>query len=589
MSLLSPIWLWSLLALPLLAALYFLKVRPRRKPTNAYFLWQQIFQQKSSSAFFRRLRDLWSLLLMLLAFALLAFALSNPQIDSENDRDIIIVIDSSASMQALEGGRSLLDRAKDEATDLVRALNGTRQAAVAALDSRLTFQSHLSTHPRQLLEAIDAIRPSDRSLNADAMRQLGAIVAAEDSPYRVVFLTDGRHSLESYPEGIEALVLQSARLENSGFVAADLQWVPGRPGVASFYCRIFNSGENAAAVDLELVHASTGVIGKFASLSVPPGEALEQVYELVGVEPGAWEANLIVDDALALDNSLTLGLNPRQPILVGVAADNRWFFENSVQAFARAGDILRVAEEGGSLRLSEGGISEEVPMRVAFKPEGDSVFWSDLGEPLPSVVAETLIPEHPILQHVELDDFNFPGASDLKAPPGSVVLMATEEGVPLIYKAFRDGQQAVVMNFDPAQADFFLSPWFPVLIHAAALHLTNRETELAPVYPTGDAVNLPGEPDVVWQITGPDGLTEPLAGGQALRLETAGTYELESEDDRWVLGAGLLSKVDTNLKASEETELVTLASGWPIAIWLLLLGLLILTVESVLYHRRKVG
>jgi len=526
---------------------------------------------------------------MLLAFALLAFALSNPQIDSEDDRDIIIVIDSSASMQAMEGGRSLLDRAKEDAIDLVRALNGTRQAAVAALDSRLTFQSHLSTHPRQLLEAIDAIRVSDRPLNADAMRQLGGIVAAEDSPYRVVFLTDGRHSLESYPEGIEPLVLETARLANAGFVAADLQWVPGRPGVASFYCRIFNSGESAAEVDLELLHTTSGVIGKFASLSLPPGESLEQVYELVGVEPGAWEANLIVEDALALDNSLTLGLNPRQPLLVGIEGDNRWFFENCVRAFARAGDILRVAQEGGALRLSEGRVSEQVPMRVAFKPEGDSVFWSELGGPLVSVLPETLIPEHPILRHVELDDFSFPGARDLKAPRGSVVLMATEQGVPLIYKAFREGRQAIVMNFDPAQADFFLSPWFPVLVHASALHLANRETELAPVYSTGYAVNLPGESDLVWEVGGPDGLNQQLTGGQSLHFDSAGVYELEGEDGRWVLGAGLLSKVDTNLKASQETELVTLASGWPIAIWLLLLGLVILTAESVLYHRRKVG
>ncbi len=589
MSLLSPIWLWSLLALPLLAALYFLKVRPRRKPTNTYFLWQRIFQQKSSSAFFRRLRDLWSLLLMLLAFLLLAFALSNPRIDSEDERDLIIVIDTSASMQAMAGGRSQLERARQEAADLVKALNGTRQAAVAALDSRLTFHSHLSTHPRQLLEAIDSIRASDRALNPDAMRQVGGIVAAEDSPYRVVFLTDERHPLERYPEGVEARVLPADRLANCGFVAADLQWLPGRPDVASFYCRIFNSGEAPATLDFELVQPATGAIGKYASLTVPAGGSLEQIYELVGVEAGEWQANLLVDDALALDNSLTLGLNPRQPLLVGIEAGNPWFFENCVRAFARAGDILRVAQTGGALRISAGPVSGPAPMRIVFKPEGESVFWSGLGEPLPPVLAETLIPEHPILQHVELDGFGFSGARQLTAPAGSVVLMATEQGVPLIYKAFRDGRQAVVLNFDPARDDFFLSPWFPVLVHAAALHLANRETEFAPVYPTGYAVQLPGEPAATWQVTDPGGVTRQSAGGEALRLETAGTYQLESEDARWILGAGLLSQVDTDLRGSEATELAAIASGWPIAIWLLVLGLLLLIAESVLYHRRKVG
>ncbi|MGB0744737.1 MAG: BatA domain-containing protein, partial [Opitutales bacterium] len=486
MTLLSPMWLLSLLALPLLAALYLLKVRPQRKPTNAYFLWQQIFEQKTTSALFRRLRDFLSLLLMLLAFALLALALADPQFKSEDERDLIIVIDSSASMQAIENGRSLLDHAKDEAVDMIRALNGSRQAAIASLDTRLNFQTHLSSHPRELLLAIESVAASDRVLSADAMRQLGAVVATEDSPYRVLFLTDSRHGLESYPDGVEVLSLETEKLPNLGFVAADMQWLPGRSGEASFYCRIINSGSTEAEIDFELVHQSSGAIGKFTSFKIPAGGAIEQVYELAGIEAGVWLAQLIVEDALELDNSLYLGLNPRQPLMVGIDAENSWFFQNCVQAFARAGGILRVANQGGDLRLSEGVIATNAPMRVIFRPEGESKFWSGLGEPLASVVPEVLIPEHPVIEHTELDGFSYANARSLTAPPGSVVLVATEQGVPLIYKASADGEQAVVFNFDPAKEDFFLSPWFPVIVHSAALHLAGRESEFSPVYATGE-------------------------------------------------------------------------------------------------------
>ena len=66
MTFLQPAMLWSLLVLLPLAAIYFLKVRPRRKPTTAFFLWEKIFQEKRASSLFQRLRDAWSLLLMLL-------------------------------------------------------------------------------------------------------------------------------------------------------------------------------------------------------------------------------------------------------------------------------------------------------------------------------------------------------------------------------------------------------------------------------------------------------------------------------------------------------------------------------------------
>ncbi len=49
MSLLAPAFLWTLAALAPLAAIYFLKVRPRKKPVTAFFLWQKIFTEKKAS------------------------------------------------------------------------------------------------------------------------------------------------------------------------------------------------------------------------------------------------------------------------------------------------------------------------------------------------------------------------------------------------------------------------------------------------------------------------------------------------------------------------------------------------------------
>ena len=86
MSFLAPAFLWGLAALAPLAAIYFLKVRPRRKPTNAYFLWQRILNQKQTSALFRRLRDVLSLLLLAIATVAIVLAMARPRVEQSDER-----------------------------------------------------------------------------------------------------------------------------------------------------------------------------------------------------------------------------------------------------------------------------------------------------------------------------------------------------------------------------------------------------------------------------------------------------------------------------------------------------------------------
>ncbi len=95
MSFLSPAMLWSLMVLVPLAAIYFLKVRPRRRPTTAYFLWEKIFQERRTSRLLHRLRDVWSLVLMLLAATAVCLAMARPEWIDER-QDLLILVDHSA-------------------------------------------------------------------------------------------------------------------------------------------------------------------------------------------------------------------------------------------------------------------------------------------------------------------------------------------------------------------------------------------------------------------------------------------------------------------------------------------------------------
>ena len=100
--------LWALAGIIPLAAVYLLKIKPRRQPTTALFLWQQILTQRKSSTLFQRLRHLLSLLLMLLAFVGMVMMMARPQFGELSHQDLLIVVDRSGSMNSMDQGSSRL-------------------------------------------------------------------------------------------------------------------------------------------------------------------------------------------------------------------------------------------------------------------------------------------------------------------------------------------------------------------------------------------------------------------------------------------------------------------------------------------------
>lgn len=117
----------ALSTIPPLVALYFLRLRRTRRVVSSTMLWKRATQDLRANAPFQRLRFSLLLLLQLLALALLAFAIAQPQIemgDSQAKR-IVFLIDRSGSMNVNDasGDRSRLEEAKQLAENRVRALN----------------------------------------------------------------------------------------------------------------------------------------------------------------------------------------------------------------------------------------------------------------------------------------------------------------------------------------------------------------------------------------------------------------------------------------------------------------------------------
>ncbi|MCB1226445.1 MAG: VWA domain-containing protein [Verrucomicrobiales bacterium] len=608
MTFLSPAFLWSLALLLPLAALFLIRVKPRARPTTAYFLWERLKPENRPSHLLRRLRDLFSLLLLAAAVTAAALGLADPRGEDEADtRPLLLVIDQSASMQRrLADGRTLLDHASEAAAGWIRALRGGRQAALMSVDSDLHQQARLTAHPPELLRALDQVQPGGLPLDEAVLAEFAeTALASEES--RVLFFTDAAKN-PSLPEGLECIAVGPAgeRPGNAGLVAADLAPSLTLNGAATLLARLVHDFPQAVTGRLELSRrdeAGGESLIRVLPLRLEPGQPRRLVEEVPEAEPGRWVLRWRPDagaDALALDDAVDLVLPAPRPVRVAVTGVEPFFAQQAVRAFASERGTLQVVTDAAQadVILSIGELAAEPapgPARLIFRPEGDSPWWAEApGAELDTPLPLLLEPEHPLLRFLDAASWDFRGARHLRPPAGSLVL-ARQEGdeTPLIYLARRDGSRVAVVNLDPVASGFYLSPAFPVLVRNAALALAGRDETLPPQLRLGQRLvlptEIPGEADR-WTLETPAGAVKARAGA-VVRVHDAGFYALPEAD--WTAGAALLAAGESiSVGAAEKGALSPQPAGLggrPWAWWLGLLAVGVITLESMLYHRRRVG
>ena len=528
-----------------------------------------------------------------------------------DNRDVLVVIDRSVSMSAdadaSAPGRSRFEEAVERARGLVRAASGSRRVALATADDRLRFASFLTDRPRRLREALDGLTPSELPNAPAALAALGDVAGlAGDGGLRVVLLTDGVGAVEP-PEGVEVLRIGEAATPNLGLTAADLVATGG--GQAALLFAAANAGPEPVEAELTLAPAAPEDAPplKLLPLTLAPGENPARLSGVLA-PPGRYRLTLRradgqthdKHDALAADDEAFLSLAAPRPLRVAVSASDRYFFETAVNAFARTGDAVALAAPGepADLRIARGVADADPdapPLTVLFAPTGPGPGVAAAGKPLPAPLPQAAIPDHPVLRFLPVESLPFAGAAGAQAAPGSAVLVADAgSGTPLLWQ-HRDadaGRTTLVVNLDPAAADFVLSPFFPVLVQSAAAYLGGRDAPPPATFATGDLAPLPGlRPGETARVRLAGSGRPELETDQPVRLDAAGFSEVVTPAGTWDLPASALHRDESLLAPPEEPDApeVVLAGGHPPWVWLTTLALLVVVAEELLYHRRKVG
>jgi Ca-activated chloride channel family protein len=191
---------------------YIIKMRRRRFEVPFSHLWKRVLEQKDANALWKQLKRLLSLLLILIILGIVLLAALDPTLGAidRKARSVVILMDASASMKAMDGNdehtESRLAAAQAEARKLIDSMGGGDVAMIMKVDGQATPMSRFTSDGPMLTKIVGEIEASDTP--ADLVRALGAAADAlrdRKNPL-IVLISDG-----AYPEQQLGLVTWGAR------------------------------------------------------------------------------------------------------------------------------------------------------------------------------------------------------------------------------------------------------------------------------------------------------------------------------------------------------------------------------------------
>ena len=191
-----------------LTLLYLLKLRRRRIEVPFSPLWSKVLMNREASNWLQRLKRLLSLLLQILILSIILLALADPQPEKEIERgrSIAVILDTSASMNAVEPGKNQtrFAIAREQVEDIVKNLGPHDRMTIIAMDGKVRSITGDFTDRKPVLnEALESLKPSATEANViEALRTAADSVTDRLEP-EILLLSDGAHGKHlAIPNGL---------------------------------------------------------------------------------------------------------------------------------------------------------------------------------------------------------------------------------------------------------------------------------------------------------------------------------------------------------------------------------------------------
>jgi VWA domain-containing protein/aerotolerance regulator-like protein len=531
----TPLALLGLLFIPAVVAMYLLKLRRDEAVVPSTLLWTRLVADVEANAPWQKLRRSLLLLLQLLLVAALALLAARPFLERPAGlaRDIVLVIDTSASMAATDVLPDRLTAAKQVAIDALRDLPTGGKVSVIAADRSARIVVNESSDISRVRQAIDGIAVTRTRGDLGDALELASKLAARSGEAQVLVATDA--ALATAVSGrvnapVKVLAVGRER-RNQAIVALAVRTSPSAV-TRSVFISIANLDLESATRRVELwgddqlLEVRNVTLDPQARSDVIIDDLKREVrtveVRLVGADPTVTTA----PDQLTVDDRAWAVIPPDRTRLILVVGEGDPYLETALSYLpdvelygvppADYGPKTeRTDGRAWDLIIFEGFLPATLPRTpvLAIAPPRSSPLGDVTGK-LTDPGIGTLAPDEPVLRYVDLSTTHISQAVRLTTPPWARMIIPGPRGAPLLYAGPRDGVNNAVLAFEPRRSDLPLQVAFPILVANLTGELLGSSTAPTEAVEPGTPIvlNIPAGA-VGLTVTRPDGVTTELVPG----------------------------------------------------------------------------
>jgi len=639
MQFLNPGLLWLLLLGIVPVMLYLFRRRSKRVRVSTLVFFKSLAQEHQESAWLRRLKKWLSFLFTIALLALAVFVLSRlivKQDDPDQYRTVVILLDRSASMEVRdESGETRMDAAKRLLKERLKKVPEEVGVALIAYDVRPEVMQARTLKRRELLSRLEAVTSRPIPGRTDAALESAQMIAGLEPPAAIWHISDqllretvagendaaGDDIIDgpvavalSLPENIalRELNLGLPVISNAGITALQLRPVPLEHSRYDTYVEVALNADAPAPLAIRLNASVGGIPSQFREVELAPGEKSGLTFRLNGSRDQILRVWLESEnDDFALDDQVTLPLPDVSPILAAwIRPDESEdpYTRFALSSIQETGTFELLKGPPGSWPLREkvdavifdGWLPAEWPTDipvVVINPPGSSgpVIVKKLAAGIPYDSVSVGNEDHPVLFRISSSRVAVTQTA-LFETRGSLEPLWIAGKDPILAAGEVNGQRIVVMGFSPGLSDRLpLTASFPILMGNALFWCVDQKDnpDNTRLFSTGDLAPVAGE-NITWSgAVGNEGRKQrfPLTT-DVVEMDRIGIWETDTGQR----GASqLLSAGESDLRArmpdaGGDLDYFAVQSGigGNLKLWLLGAVIVILLLESWLFHRHAV-
>lgn len=616
MQFLTPLgFLLAALAVPILL-LYMLRLRRKQVQVSSTFLWVQLLREQQANAPWQKLKRNLLLILQLLILAALVIAYARPavQIPTVASGSVIVLLDGSASMNAVDVEPSRFEEARRSVQALIDGLSSaSSMTLILVADSPQTLIS-AETDKTLLRQALDNANvthgPADWQ---SAFALAGGAARGNQGNATIVVVSDGglpQDALAAVPADVRYIPVGNS---DDNLTISALALRPAEEG-PQLFIEVSNYSDASRSVLLSIY--SNDDLLDARQLQLQAGASENFTLDGLSKSTSIYTAQLSSPDgsddldSLALDDTAFAVYESAASRRVLLVSNGNLFLEQLLASLPGLQPFRALPAEDGSLQLPndpfdlyifDGQIPSELPQAnlLLINPSTNPFF--DVGA-VHNEFKNVRVNDGPLTRFVDWSGVHILEAKTVQTPPWADTLIESDAG-PLVFAGETDGQRIAAVTFDLRQSDLPLQVAYPILFsnlidYVAPPGAFDSLRSLRP----GEALSLLRPPDAERiVIASPSDQAYSLAPEQTTFTQTheLGFYAVNfvSQDSTRVqyFAVNLFDEQESNIRPREmiqvgQETVTPSASGqvgqrelwkWPIA-----LALLVLMIEWQVYHRK---